>query len=56
MANRDPDNEIPEFRGGLWRLDVADEAKGRGVGRFAVERVCDEARRRGYVVCDVTPG
>lgn len=48
MANRDPDNEIPEFRGGLWRLNVADEAKGRGVGRFAVERVCDEARRRGY--------
>lgn len=48
MANWDPDNEIPEFRGGIWRLNVADEAKGRGVGRFAVERVRDEARRRGY--------
>lgn len=48
MANWDPDNEIPEFRGGIWRLNVADEAKGRGVGRFAVEQVREEARRRGY--------
>lgn len=48
MANWDPDNDIPEFRGGIWRLNVADEAKGRGVGRFAVEQVVDEARRRGY--------
>lgn len=48
MANWDPDNEIPEFRGGIWRLNVADEAKGRGVGRFAVEQVAAEARRRGY--------
>jgi diamine N-acetyltransferase len=48
MANWDPDNEIPEFRGGIWRLNIAEEAKGRGVGRFAVEQVLDEARRRGY--------
>ena len=48
MANWDPDNEIPEFRGGIWRLNVAEEAKGRGVGRFAVEQVAAEARRRGY--------
>jgi diamine N-acetyltransferase len=48
MANWDPENEIPEFRGGIWRLNVADEAKGRGVGRFAVEQVAEEARRRGY--------
>ena len=48
MANWDPANEIPEFRGGIWRLNVADEAKGRGVGRFAVEQVREEARRRGY--------
>jgi len=48
MANWDEDNEIPEFRGGIWRLNVADEAKGRGVGRFAVEQVAAEARRRGY--------
>ena len=48
MANWDPDNEIAEFRGGIWRLNVADDAKGRGVGRFAVEQVREEARRRGY--------
>ena len=48
MANWDPDNEIPEFRGGIWRLNVADEVRGRGIGRFAVEQVAAEARRRGY--------
>jgi len=48
MANWDPEAEIPEFRGGIWRLNVADEAKGRGVGRFAVDEVAAEARRRGY--------
>ena len=48
MANWDPDNEIAEFRGGIWRLNVAHDAKGRGVGRFAVEQVREEARRRGY--------
>ncbi|GAA1936482.1 GNAT family N-acetyltransferase [Microbacterium aoyamense] len=48
MANWDPESEMAEFRGGIWRLNVADEAKGRGVGRFAVEQVAAEARRRGY--------
>jgi len=48
MANWDPDNEIAEFRGGIWRLNVAHDAKGRGVGRFAVEQVREEARRRGF--------
>ena len=48
MANWDPENELPEFRSGIWRLNVADEAKGRGVGRFAVEQVAEEARRRGF--------
>ncbi|WP_141939623.1 GNAT family N-acetyltransferase [Microbacterium sp. SLBN-154] len=48
MANWDPENEVPAFRGGIWRLNVADEAKGRGFGRFAVEAVAAEARRRGY--------
>jgi len=48
MATWDPDNDTPEFRGGIWRLNVAEEAKGRGVGRFAVEQIREEARRRGY--------
>lgn len=48
MANFDPDNELPEFRAGVWRLNVAANAQGRGVGRFAVDQVADEARRRGF--------
>jgi diamine N-acetyltransferase len=47
MANWDPANELEPFRAGVWRLNVADEAKGRGVGRFAVEQIAAEARRRG---------
>ncbi len=47
MANFDPDNEIEAFRAGIWRLNVAAEAQGRGVGRFAVEQVEREARARG---------
>lgn len=47
MANFDPDNELPEFRCGIWRLNVAAAAQGRGVGRFAVHAVAEEARRRG---------
>ncbi|MFD0885504.1 GNAT family N-acetyltransferase [Streptosporangium algeriense] len=35
------------FRSGLWRLNVVAEAQGRGVGRFAVESVAAEVRRRG---------
>lgn len=47
MANFDPDSEIEAFRAGVWRLNVADQAQGRGVGRYAVEEVAEEARRRG---------
>ena len=47
MANFDPGHEIEAFRCGVWRLAVAADAQGRGVGRFAVEAVAAEARRRG---------
>lgn len=47
MANFDPDNELEAFRCGIWRLNVAADAQGRGVGRFAVDAVAAEARRRG---------
>jgi diamine N-acetyltransferase len=47
MANFDPDNELEAFRCGIWRLNVAADAQGRGVGRFAVDAVAEEARRRG---------
>src|SRR5215207_9660525 len=47
MANFDPDDEQPAFRCGIWRLNVAAAAQGRGVGRFAVDAVAAEARGRG---------
>jgi diamine N-acetyltransferase len=33
-------------RSGLWRLNIAADAQGRGYGRFAVESVAAELRRR----------
>lgn len=43
------DDEAPEehFRSVLWRINVDADDQGRGVGRFAVESLVDEARRRG---------
>ncbi|MFG3223849.1 GNAT family N-acetyltransferase [Kitasatospora sp. NPDC048194] len=35
-------------RAGLWRLNVAAGQQGRGIGRFAVEQVAEEVRRRGW--------
>ncbi|MGW0879776.1 GNAT family N-acetyltransferase [Streptomyces sp. NPDC002671] len=35
------------FRSGLWRLNIAAEVQGKGYGRFAVESVAAEIRRRG---------
>ncbi|WP_089211942.1 GNAT family N-acetyltransferase [Streptosporangium subroseum] len=43
----DWNGEGVDFRSGLWRLNVAPDAQGRGVGRFAVESVAAEIRRRG---------
>ncbi|AYN40715.1 GNAT family N-acetyltransferase [Streptomyces dangxiongensis] len=34
-------------RSGLWRLNIAADAQGRGYGRFAVGSVAAEIRRRG---------
>ncbi|MFJ6700003.1 GNAT family N-acetyltransferase [Streptomyces sp. NPDC091272] len=36
-----------DFRSGLWRLNIADGKQGRGFGRFAVQSVANEIRRRG---------
>ncbi|CAM5283050.1 N-acetyltransferase [Streptomyces spiroverticillatus] len=36
-----------EVRSGLWRLNVAATEQARGCGRFAVESVAAEIRRRG---------
>ncbi|MEV8169891.1 GNAT family N-acetyltransferase [Microbacterium sp. NPDC077486] len=43
------DDEAPEehFRSVLWRINVDADDQGRGIGRFAVENLIDEARSRG---------
>ncbi|GAB3796324.1 GNAT family N-acetyltransferase [Micromonospora zhanjiangensis] len=40
-------NHPDDVRSGLWRLNIAADHQGKGYGRFAVEAVCAEARRRG---------
>ncbi|TLW92296.1 GNAT family N-acetyltransferase [Saccharomonospora piscinae] len=47
MGCFDPHCPIEYFRCGIWRLNIADGQQGKGYGRFAVEAVLDEARRRG---------
>ncbi|MGC9495047.1 GNAT family N-acetyltransferase [Streptomyces sp. WG7] len=42
------------LRSGLWRLNIAAGEQGRGYGRFAVESVAREVRRRGGKECWVT--
>jgi len=42
-----PNGDRPEPRSGLWRLNVAAGEQGRGCGRFAVDAVAAEIRRRG---------
>ncbi|MGL3149501.1 GNAT family N-acetyltransferase [Microbacterium sp. A82] len=43
------DDEAPEehFRSVLWRINVDADDQGRGIGRFAVANLLDEARTRG---------
>ncbi|GGV77160.1 GNAT family N-acetyltransferase [Streptomyces griseoloalbus] len=41
-------------RSGLWRLNIAAEEQGKGYGRFAVESVAEELRRRGATEFHVT--
>lgn len=47
-ANFDAEAPEPHFRSVLWRINVDADDQGRGVGRFAVESLVDEARRRGF--------
>ena len=52
-ANFDPEAPQEHFRSVLWRINVDADDQGRGVGRFAVEKLLDEARRRGMDHVDV---
>ena len=47
MGAFDPASPIRFFRYGIWRLNIAAGEQGKGYGRFAVQAVLDEARRRG---------
>lgn len=47
-ANFDPDAPEEHFRSVLWRINVDADDQGKGVGRFAVEQLIDEARTRGF--------
>ncbi|HWF81300.1 MAG TPA: GNAT family N-acetyltransferase [Streptosporangiaceae bacterium] len=47
MGGFDPGNSTWYFRCGIWRLNVGAAEQGKGYGRFAVEAVLAEARRRG---------
>ncbi|WP_069884405.1 GNAT family N-acetyltransferase [Streptomyces luteocolor] len=48
------DGTRTDVRSGLWRLNVAASEQGRGYGRFAVDAVADEIRRRGGTRMTVT--
>ncbi|WP_128381111.1 GNAT family N-acetyltransferase [Streptomyces cavernae] len=43
-----------DLRSGLWRLNIAAGEQGKGYGRFAVESVAEEIRRRGGSLLHVT--
>ena len=52
-ANFDPDAPEEHFRSVLWRINVDADDQGRGVGRFAVEALIEQARSRGVDHLDV---
>jgi diamine N-acetyltransferase len=47
IGSFDAENPQEELRSCIWRVNVAGNAQGRGVGRFAVHGLADEARSRG---------
>lgn len=44
----DADAASDYLRAAVWRINVDAEAQGRGAGRFAIEAVLEEARKRGF--------
>jgi diamine N-acetyltransferase len=44
----DAENPHDELRCCVWRVSVAGSAQGKGVGRFAIEAVKNEARAQGF--------
>jgi diamine N-acetyltransferase len=52
-ANFDPTTVPDYFQSVLWRINVDAGEQGRGVGRFAVQKLIEEARTRGLDHVDV---
>lgn len=52
-ASFDPDTPEEHFRSVLWRINVDANDQGRGIGRFTVDSLLDEARKRGMDHVDV---
>ncbi|HWL60450.1 MAG TPA: GNAT family N-acetyltransferase [Microbacteriaceae bacterium] len=44
----DGENPQEEFRSAVWRVMVAGDRQGRGIGTFAVRALADEAKLRGH--------
>ncbi|MBB5867196.1 diamine N-acetyltransferase [Allocatelliglobosispora scoriae] len=47
MVAIQPDDPIEAYRFCLWRLIIDADEQGKGYGRFAVQAVAEEGRRRG---------
>ncbi|MFM9878767.1 MAG: GNAT family N-acetyltransferase [Rhodoglobus sp.] len=47
-GNFDPEALQEEFRSCVWRVTVAGNVQGTGVGRFAVHALAEEAKSRGF--------
>ncbi|MGX5681966.1 GNAT family N-acetyltransferase [Schumannella luteola] len=47
-GNFDPDATQEEFRSCVWRVTVAGDRQGTGVGKFAVLALAEEAKSRGF--------
>lgn len=52
-ANFDPDEPNEYFRSVLWRINVDADDQRRGIGRFAIQALLEEARARGMDHVDV---
>jgi len=47
-GNFDANASQEEFRSCIWRVSVAGDEQGQGIGRFAVKALAEEARSRGF--------
>ena len=47
-GNFNAESNKPEFRSCVWRVNVDATAQGRGIGKFAVHALAEEARTRGF--------